>query len=175
MCASRFVLVSALFPFRLLDFFSYSFRLSFVIGYSVSIITDTAREKKSKTAKPSSYILCLLYKFTSFYWIFSRISYARKNKTFFTLYMLSQYECRLFCRRKKMKRSAKYFFFCHITLSSVFASRRFPSWINLILIHIHCKLPDFQLRMLRYVRVLRLFAHNSLLVFFASGKICVIK
>ena len=108
------------------------FLLSFVISYSVSIITDTAREKKSKTAKPSSYMLCLLYKFTSFYWIFSRISYARKNKTFSCYTCWVNMNVGFLPQNKKMERSAKYFFLHHITLSSVFASRRFPVMNKLI-------------------------------------------
>lgn len=165
------IFFSVLFPFRLLDAFS----LSLVIGFSASIITDSMKAKKrSKTAKPSSYLLCLLHKFTSFYWrLFRVLSYARKK---ITLYMLSQYECRFVLSPRSTKNARHNFFFFHITLSSVFVSWRFPPWINLILIRIifstSCQISSSGCC---DMFVLRRFTHNSLLAFFCFRQTRVIK
>lgn len=77
-------------PLRFVSFSSFwCLLIVFRHRFFVSIITDTTREKKSKAAKPSSYLLCLLYKFTSFYWIFSVFFHTRAKKFFHVIHVES--------------------------------------------------------------------------------------
>lgn len=164
---------SSSFCFLFVFLISFLMFLSFVIGFCINNSRYNERRGKASqkkiTAKPSSYLLCLLYKFTSFYWIFFPYFLRALKQNFFTLYMLSQYECGLYCCKKW---NGSHNFSSSIShYHQFFVSRRFPPWINSILTA-SCQISTQDVAK---PSCLCLFAHNSLLVFFAAGKICVIK
>lgn len=169
MCVLEAVILFTLFPFRNLTSSS-----SCCFRFMSIIIREEEREAKPSS---SFYVVCLIRNIKILYWCFSDVSYARSKKEFeyvpsivgwpsrvilivefgpnshyWLMYIkLFMYIREFPCRHEtvvslNVGRSTE-FFFPHLTLSSFFAvvSWRFPPWINSALIH--CKLPDFQLRM----------------------------